>query len=525
MGSIGFIFVLPFLLFSSNTGALADRLSKRNIIIFTKIMELFVMSLGLLSFAFENIVFGYITLFIMATQSTIFSPCKYGIIPEIVEKEKISSANGLMTSFTFLALIIGTFLASFITDITGRNFILAALIALTISSIGLMTSFGIEYTSPAGSAKRFGIHLVRDIHATLKISYDIPSLLPAVIGSAFFMFLGAFVELNIIPYAIHSLNLTDVQGGYLFLLTAFGIGAGAVVSGKVSGKAVELGLVPSAAFGITFGLLGLHYFSASLESVIALVFLIGFLGGIYQIPLDAYIQVASPNKYRGQVIAATNVASFTGVLIASFLVYAFTEVFGLEPDQSFTVMGVFAGLAAIYYGFQFYDYVIRFIGMVISKISFSTTYSGEENLPDEPAFYICCPTAWNDTLLILGSQRRGVRFFIPKEQAYEGFLLYFYKILRAVVIPEYEDNKDFLNKIEKAIKNGMSVCLFCDQEDLEKQAERLLASQSLCKVLAENETSIIPVTIEKETKDKPSGLLGKIHISARVAFDKPIQAK
>ncbi len=46
----------------------------------------------------------------------------------------------------------------------------------------------------------------------------------AVLGSSFFLFLGAFVQLNIIPFAMESLHLTDIQGGYLFLLTAIGIG-------------------------------------------------------------------------------------------------------------------------------------------------------------------------------------------------------------------------------------------------------------------------------------------------------------
>jgi acyl-[acyl-carrier-protein]-phospholipid O-acyltransferase / long-chain-fatty-acid--[acyl-carrier-protein] ligase len=528
MSTTGFIFVLPFLLFSSNTGTLADRFSKRNIIVFTKILELLVMSVGLLAFAFESVLFGYVTLFMMATQSAIFGPSKYGIIPEIVKEEKISTANGLMTSFTFLAIIVGTFLASFITDITDRNFILAALTCTIISLAGVITSFGIEYTPPSGSVKRFDIRFLSDIYATLKISYKVPSLLPAVFGSAFFMFLGAFVQLNIIPYAIQSLNMTDVQGGYLFLLTAVGIGTGAVVSGKISGKTVELGLVPAAALGITLGLFGLDYFSASLGAVIPLVILIGFLGGIYQIPLDTFIQVASPNRYRGQVIAATNVVSFSGVMLASFLIYALTAFFGLKADQGFTVMGVFAGLATIYYGFQFFDYVTRFVGMVISKIHFSTTYSGQKNLTNEPTLYICRHTAWNDTLLMLGSQRLRVRFFIQKEQAYKGFLLRFYKMLRVVMVPEietYETSSDFLEKIEKTVKRGMSVCLFIDREDLEKEAGRILTSQSFCSVLAENETPIIPVTIEKGTENKPARLLKKIHIPAHVSFGNPIHVK
>ncbi len=528
MSTTGIAFVLPFLLFSSNTGTLADRFSKRNIIVLTKILELLVMSMGLLAFAFESIAFSYITLFMMATQSAIFGPSKYGIIPELVHEEKISTANGLLTSFTFLAIIIGTFLASFITDISNRNFILAALTCTIISLAGVITSFGIEYTPPSGSVKRFDIRFLRDIFKTLKIAYAVPSLLPAIWGSAFFMFLGAFVQLNIIPFAMQSLNMTDVQGGYLFLLTAVGIGTGAVVSGKISGKNIELGLVPAAALGITFALFGLDYYSTSLGVVIPLILMIGFLGGMYQIPLDSYIQVASPNKYRGQVIAATNVVSFSGVMLAAVLIYALTAFFGLEADQGFTVMGTFAGFVAIYYGFQFFDYVTRFVGMLLSKIHFSTTISGYENLSNGASLYICRHTAWNDTLLILGSQRLRVRFFIQNEKNHKIWLLRFYKMLRVVMVPEietYESSKDFLDKIEKTVKRGISVCVFIDKNDLEQEVGRMLVSPTFCKVLKDTETPIIPVTIEKGTKEKPSGLLRKIHIPAHVSFGNPIHVK
>lgn len=528
LSTTGIAFVLPFLLFSSNTGTLADRFSKRNIIVLTKILELLVMSIGLLAFAFESITFSYITLFMMASQSAIFGPSKYGIIPELVHEEKISTANGLMSSFTFLAIIIGNFIAAFITDITDSNFVLAALTCTIISLAGVITSFGIEYTPPSGSAKRFDIRFLRDIFKTLKISYSVPSLLPAIWGSAFFMFLGAFVNLNIITYAMQSLNMTKVQGGYLFLLTAVGIGTGAVVSGKISGKSVELGLVPAAALGITFGLFGLDTFSTSLGAVIPLLLMIGFLGGMYQIPLDSYIQAASPNEYRGQVIAATNFVSFSGVLLASVLIYALTAFFGLKADQGFSVMGMFAGFVTIYYGFQFFDYVTRFVGMVLSKIHFSTTISGYENLSNEASLYICRHTAWNDTLLMMGSQRLRVRFFIQNEKTHKIWLLRFYKMLRVVMVPEietYESSKDFLDKIEKTVKRGISVCLFIDKDDLEQEVGRMLTSPTFCEVLKDTETPIIPVTIEKKAKEKPSGLLRKIHIPAHVSFSNPIHVK
>ena len=149
----GAIFVIPFLLFSSGAGVLADRISKRTIIVAAKILELIIM-LFAVSTIFSKWGFGcYIALFLMATQSALFGPSKYGIIPELVESKKVSKANGSMTSFTYLAIILGTFLASFITDITNKNFLLVSGVCVFISILVLVSSLGIAKTVSQGSSE------------------------------------------------------------------------------------------------------------------------------------------------------------------------------------------------------------------------------------------------------------------------------------------------------------------------------------------------------------------------------------
>ena len=154
LATTGAIFVLPFLLFSASSGTLADRFSKRNIIVLTKVFELVIMALGILAFVYESKLGSYCILFLLATQSAIFGPSKYGILPELVSSDKISKANGLMTSFTFLAIILGTFCASFLLDVSGRDFIIAAIFCAGIALAGVVTSFCIEYTLPSSSSKR-----------------------------------------------------------------------------------------------------------------------------------------------------------------------------------------------------------------------------------------------------------------------------------------------------------------------------------------------------------------------------------
>lgn len=521
----GATFVLPFILFSASSGTLADRFSKRNIIVCTKVFELSIMLLGILAFHFQS-KWGLLgCLFLLATHSAIFAPSKYGILPELVSSDKITRANGLMTSFTFLAIILGTFTASFVLDITGRDFIIAAILCACLSFLGLMASLCIEYTDPAGSTKGFNVMFLKEIFQTLKLTTQVPSLLMCSLGSAFFLFLGAFAQLNIIPFAVQSLNLSDVQGGYLFLLTAIGIGMGSLLAGKISGKSVELGLVPLAALGVGISSYMLDFFSSNLLAVIALVVILGMFGGMYQIPLDSYVQLKSPNQYRGQIVAATNFLSFCGVLLASLLVYMVTEVFGLSADKGFVIIGTITLGVTCLVTYQLFDYFARFIAMILSRFHFQLTFMGLKNVPEGPAVYVCHHQAWNETLILLGSQRLRLRFFIESEQEHTRWMKRFYRLLRVVLIPTPEplnNSPKTLKQISNTLANGISVCIFVAHSDVIQEIEKLKKAYSLQDILNERQVPVVPVVIEKGEKTPLTPFfkrfLKKFRVPAAISF-------
>lgn len=525
LATTGAIFVIPFLLFSAGSGILADRFSKRDIIVLTKILELVIMGLGVWALAFESKWGSYGILFLLATQSAIFGPSKYGIVPELVSPDKISKANGLMTSFTFFAIILGTFLASFLIQVTDRNFIISGIFCTFISLVGLVTSFRIEPTPPSGSSQKLRLFFLREIYNTLKVARKEVSLLPAILGAAYFLFLGAFTQLNMIPFAVQSLHLSDIEGGYLFFLTALGIGSGALLAGKISGRIVELGLVPLGGIGVSICFFLLDIFSNHLLMVIPLVTLLGLFGGIFEIPLDSYIQVVSPKQYRGQMVAASNFLSFVGVLCASGLIYLNSEVFGLAADRGFTLMGILTVLVTIAFSFQFFDYLTRFIATILSKIHFKTFFRGLENIPECPAIYVCTHTAWNDTLLLLGAQRRRIRFFIEHEQAHTKLMSRCYRLLRVVFIPDIEpleQNQTCLEVIQKTLQKGISVCIFVENWDVFKEVEKLHQSAPFNQIIQIANYPIIPVQIEKGLKQTYSPFLKwlgqRYQVPAAVSF-------
>jgi len=98
--SVSALFVLPFLLFSHAGGVLADRFSKRTIILSLKYLEIAIMAAGCAAIALKSQAGLYTSLLAMCTQSALFGPSKYGIIPELVPDAALSAANAVTEALT-----------------------------------------------------------------------------------------------------------------------------------------------------------------------------------------------------------------------------------------------------------------------------------------------------------------------------------------------------------------------------------------------------------------------------------------
>lgn len=359
LATAGAIFVIPFILFATVAGTLSDRYSKRSIICITRLTEIGVVAIGVVAFIIKSPFLGYLVLFLMATQSTLLSPSKYGIIPEIVRHEKVSKCNGIMTATTYLAIISGTFFASFLSDISGKNFVFSSLFCLLIAVFGFLTSLGIAKTAPQARKKPLSWRFISDVYFTLKKAKKVCHLLPTIIGGAYFLFLGSYTQLNIIPFAIQSLQQSEIEGGYLFLMTAIGIGLGSLLAGKVSGKEPELGLVPWAAFLISLILLALYFFAINFFIVASLLIILGFFGGFYIVPIDSFIQTASPPSNRGENIAASNFLNFLGVVLSSGLLALFGTVLQLSAREGFLLVGILSIFLSAALFFLFKESALR----------------------------------------------------------------------------------------------------------------------------------------------------------------------
>lgn len=353
------VFVAPFLLFTAPGGFLADRCRKQRVIVVLKACEVGIMLLGFWAFSSKSAVGGYSALFLLASQSAFFGPSKYGIIPELVEDSKVSRANGLVTGATYLAVILGAFLAGRVASWSGRDPEIFGMVTMAIALLGFLASLGIEKTPQGKTKGKMHLFVFYEIYLTAKKAFGRRFLFTSMMASAYFLFVGAFVQLNIIPFAMTSLGLSDVGGVNLFLVTALGVGAGAFLAGRLSKKFIELGVVPLAALGIALCCFSLDISSANLPCVIALMLVIGLFGGLYVVPVDTFIQVGSFQLSRAENIAAANFLGFVGVLGASGLLVFNDKVLKMSPAGGFSLFGGLTLLMAVMLGIAYAPYLLR----------------------------------------------------------------------------------------------------------------------------------------------------------------------
>ena len=135
-----FLFSLPFILFPSLFGAVADKYSKGKLAIVTKVLEVGIMVAGGLAFLHGDPLIIWGILFLMATQSSLFGPVKYGIMPEILPERRLSWANGIIQMSTIAAVIFGVQAAGQLFKPFEDRLYLTSLILVVLSALGTLTA-------------------------------------------------------------------------------------------------------------------------------------------------------------------------------------------------------------------------------------------------------------------------------------------------------------------------------------------------------------------------------------------------
>ncbi|MSM39423.1 MAG: MFS transporter [Geobacter sp.] len=462
---VGAAFVLPFLLFSAPAGCLADRLSKSRVIVSVKVVEVGVTSAAVAAFAFGWHNGLYLIVFMMGTHSAFFAPAKYGVIPELAARDQLSRANGLIESFTYLAIIFGTALASFLTQALTGRFAPAAVACLCIALAGLWSARGLPRTETADQGRKIALFPTEILRTILSIRHD-GHLMLAVIGLAWFMFVGAFAQLNLIGYGMQHLGLSEAQSGYLFLAAALGIGGGSLLAARLSGRDVEFGIVPIGALGLTIAPIMLHAAPAEIYTCIAIIVLFGVAAGLFSLPLQTFIQFRAEPSKLGEVLAASSFVNWVGVLGASGLTYLFSGPMGLSAAQGFSIIGAMTMVLTLISFRVLPDFLLRFIALVTMRIFYRIRISGVEHLPIEgPALLIPNHVTWVDALLLTATNQRRIRFVMERNIYNTPVLRGLFRLMGVIPVSSGDGKKEiveFIKRARAALDEGYMVCIFAE---------------------------------------------------------------
>ena len=409
------LFVIPFLLFSNYAGTLADRFSKRSIVIATKWMEI-----GILILAVPALIIGtawplYTLLFLLCTQSALFGPAKRGIVPELVEEKDLSNANGLLTSATYAAAILGIATPSLLIGYLKFNPLSSILVSLLLSVIGTVSAFKIAHVPASGAHTKSSPWIIPDVVRTLKnINEDIWSR-RAIWGLVILGGIMALFQQVLLIFGQDVLHLSVDKSPMLFSLAAIGIGIGALLTGHFSKHTIEIGLIPIGAIGVVISSLGLS--TATHPFWIGFwIISIGASCGMYLVPINAFLQQQIPKNRRGEVFGATNFLSFSAMIVAAGIFYLLSKKMGLSARSSIFVIALITMLPATIACLRLPNFLTRFWLMRLIRRLYKIKFYGIENLPREGgALLICNHTAYADSLLLQAATQRPVRFLMSRD--------------------------------------------------------------------------------------------------------------
>jgi len=445
------LFAIPFILFSMAGGYFADRYSKRNVTIGTKLFEFTIMAFFILSLWLRNLPMECAGVFLISTEGALFGPSKYGLLPELLAESKLSWGNGIIEFGTFLSGIAGVAAAGFLAEQYQGREAIAGFILLACSCVGLLTSLGISRIPAADPTKRFRWNPLGDFIAQMKTIVADRVLGWAVLGNTYLFFLAALLQTVIVIYGHDVLHIDERHTSYLQAAIAIGIGLGSVAAGYLSGGKIEYGLIPLGAVGMTvFGAL-MYLPGHSLLAVATHLSLLGFFGGLFAVPLGALIQHRPRPEQKGGVIAAANLVSWIGIALSSAAYYLFASGFHQTPRGMFLDGAILTLVTTAYSIWLLPDSLLRFVLWLATHTIYRIRVEGRENIPETGgALFVCNHMSFVDACLLIASTDRPIRFLMYKGIYDLPYVKPFAKMIGVIPISSEQRPREMLHSLRAA---------------------------------------------------------------------------
>ena len=348
------VFSVPFILLAPLAGFLNDRMPKTTWLSGGNLVKLAGAGVGLVgvaAFAGDSShlvqVIGYT---IVGVGACLYSPAKYGILPEVVGKERLVKANGTVEMLTLVAIVAGLGLGGIIYDHTRSLPICYA------AAIGLyLTAFACNAAmvrTPHNPSARLS-HSLGEFGSNFKTLFGTPRLARILVGSGLFWFAGSTLKSALQGWSIgvyHQANLGDATNvkivGLLLAMTA-GIVTGSVLAGQIH-KTGDLSWSRRYAGLLAVGLAGLGIIGGrwGLAPALAVLFATGCASGFLLVPLNAALQAESDPNKLGKTVSIQNFTDYIGIAIGAAYLSTLSH-FNLTPNEVMVALGITVALITL----------------------------------------------------------------------------------------------------------------------------------------------------------------------------------
>lgn len=536
------MFILPFFLFSSLAGQLADKYEKSLLIRRIKMVEVLLMLLGAIGLYFQSIPWLLFVLFLMGTQSTFFGPIKYSILPQNLDKEELLHGNAMVEAGTFVAILLGTIGGTLLAR--DSDFATPVSIAIILFAVlGRVVSQWVPTAKPAHSDLTIDWNPLSSGQSILQELRQNQAIFLTAIGISWFWFFGATFLTQLPNLAKNVLNGSPFLATLLMAMFSIGIGIGSILCSKMSGRRVELGIVPIGALGLT--LAGMFVGSVDVIEVeqarsigqallnsdvifmmLGLLFL-AISGGLFVVPLYAYIQSRSPEENLSRNIAALNILNaFFMVVAAIFAILVFK--FGNSIQDLFFITAIMNAVVTIYIFVRVPDFIMRFGAWLLVHSLYRVGKVGLQNIPKQGAAVLACNhVSFVDPIIVAAVCERRVRFVMYYKIYRLPIIHYLFKVMGAIPIASAKEDAGLLDsayeQIAQTLQDGELVCIF-PEGGLSPDGEIQTFKHGIEKILKRTPVPVVPMALQglwgtwfsrqagRAMKGLPRNWMKKIHV-------------
>ena len=481
------LFILPFFLFSAIAGQIADKYPKEFLIRRIKLCEIGIVIAGAIAVYSGSVVLMLLVLFLLGVQSTFFGPLKFSILPQHLAPEELIGGNAQIEMGTFVAILLGTLIGGVVAG-QSSAITLLAILTLLVAVAGYSASRFIPHAPPAAPDLKLNWAIVSETRSLIKMAAEKYSVLLSIMGISWFWLIGS-AFLAQFPGLTERALLGDTTVVTLILCVfTLSIAAGSLACEKLSGKQIEIGLVPLGALGIS--LAGLHtYFSiGNVQEYLALsqavqrdwleflsapgsirllidFAIIGISGGMFIVPLYAFIQSNTPEDRRARIIAVNNVINAVFMVSGNLFCIALLELFDTGIPNLLLILIIMHIVVTAYIFREIPVFIMRFIVWVLSHSLYRVTHENLELIPDEGgALIVCNHVSYVDALLLAGAVRRPIRFVMDKGIFDVPVLNFVFKTGGAIPICRRTDDEvayeAAFDEIKRGLEAGDLLCIF-----------------------------------------------------------------